>query len=489
MIKPTLITTTILIFLINISYCQTDSLNQQKYWVYKNRLKSKFMYIDYSNPYTNGSCIPASRRNYKEKRIEFGDATIYLANYLQVLATEYALLKAKNQPVDSTLHDLHLAIEAFVRLDRNAEYSFRGPGSVPSNEDINGFFIRDDVDSNYLKHNQSCFIDMDFNWTVSSDYIAHQKYNTNPATGSKYGIEMSKDQCWHLYLGFALISKLLDGVEIFDSNGNCYNFSERVRQITQMIQYQLSGADNDSHEWELYNPADGHEIPEARGGKVQLYSYGFGIAAKEIVGHYQHAHHSRSAWWRRAFLTTWKWEDWEADDFGARTLSTVGDVRGLNDFEHLVEESKRKNIYDYPQFPIIHLLLFPKLYGKKEWIIADSLSEKLKQPLDEAPMEGPGYCAPHYWTSVNCVVWPERRGKAIEGDEYNGLDYLLFYNLYCLTKIRATNQIIGPEPESANNINGITRDNLWFRRSLNQKQLVPFQINYISFPDIKAIKP
>ena len=419
------------------AFSQTDDLNHLKYQVYKTRLKTRFMFTDSLNPYLAGAFIPASKRNTIDKKLEFGDATIYLANYIQVLATEFAWLQSQKLPTDSTLYDLYMAIETFVRLDRNAEYTFRRQGAIATDFDINGFFIRDDIDSNYIRQHQNQLAGIDSTWTVTSDFIARQRYNAGLNKGSQYALEMSKDQCWHLYLAFALVTKLLPDIQLCDDNGNCYDFAERVNNITRKIQFQLTGAGNEDHQWEIYNPVDGHKVPENRGGNVRLYSYGFGIAGSEITGHRLHAYHSRSALWRTAFLGAWKWEDWEADDFGSRALSTIGNVRSLNDFKRLVDESRQKNIYSYPQFPLIHLLLFPIEYKKNVWITADSIAATLKQKIDEAPLSGPGYGAPSFWTPCNNTVWPERCGRAFKGDQFNGLDYMLLHNLYYLIHMEA----------------------------------------------------
>lgn len=415
---------------------QTDWLLHQKYEDYKNRLQTQFMFYDETNPYEQGAFIPATKINTTTKTMVFGDATIFLANYIQVLATEYAYFNLTQKPTDTTLHELYQAIETFVRLDRNGEFLFRTNGSEPIDADINGFFIRDDVDSNFVRKNWQYMNGIDSNWTVTSDFASRQRFLAGKQKDGEYSLEMSKDQCWHLYLGFALVSKLLNGVELCDTLGNCYNFSERVKQITKNIQFQLTGAANENHAWEIYNPVNGHEIPENRGGKVRLYSYGFGIAAGEITGKKMHAWHSRSAWWRKVYLSAWKWKDWDADDFGARALATIGKVRGIDNFERLMDETAQKRIFSYPQFPLIHLLLYPDKYNTKDWNRACLLASTFYNYLVDAPDDGPGYRSPIYWTTINNMVWPERRNQAMDGDKYNGLDFLLMHNLYFLFQLQ-----------------------------------------------------
>jgi hypothetical protein len=442
---------------------QTDWMLHQKYQVYKNRLHTQFMFYNETNPYEQGAFIPATKINTATKTIVFGDATIFLANYIQVLATEYAYLNLTHKPVDATLYELYQAIETFERLDRNGEFSFRNNGSGPSDMDINGFFIRDDVDSNFIRRNWQCIYGIDSTWTVTSDFASRQRFLAGKQKDGEYSLEMSKDQCWHLYLGFALVSKLLDGVELCDTLDHCYNFSNRVKQITKNIHFQLTGAANENHAWEIYNPVNGHEIPENRGGKVRLYSYGFGIAAGEITGKKMHAWHSRSAWWRKVYLSAWKWKDWDADDFGARALASVGWVRGINNYKRLLDETVQKQIYSYPQLPLIHLLLYPGKYDETDWATADSLVSTFYKYLVEAPADGPGFGAPEYWTTISNTVWPERRHQAVEGDKFNGLDYLLIHNLYYLFHLK----------DNTIQHNKRQMDDIDF----NKKRILPFQLN------------
>lgn len=416
-----------LVYFANSSFAQTHEIDQQKYWVYRNRLQKEYMYIDYKTPYTAGSCIPAGIRNYDSKTILFGDGLIYLGNYLQVLATEYALLNYYNLPVQGTLDDLYYAIEAVYRLDYNAECSFRPPGSTPSDADINGFLIRDDVDTDYVQNNHAYFDDMTADWKASSDFISHQNFT------NYFALEMSQDQCWHLFLGFALISKLLDGVVSYDSKGNSYNYAERVRDMTHNIIYQLSGTDYPPPQrvWVLYNPVTNNEVN--RGYMVQFNAYGFGKAASEICHDDENVKGSATDPALALFMANWLVEDWNADDCAARALSTSGDVKGLNNFMLQFKETDLKSVYKYPQFPLIHLLLFPDLYTENEKLLASTMLDDFKQDLDIAPMDGPGRDAPWFWTSSNCLVYPEDRGGG-DGQKYNGLDYMLLHNLYYLFK-------------------------------------------------------
>jgi hypothetical protein len=443
--KKNIFISLILFLFLSDGYSQTHEINQQKYWVYRNRLKSKFMWVDNFDHNTEGSCIPSSRLQpeYPDgPRIEFGDATIYYANYIQVLATEYTLLKSYNYSVDNTLRDLFFAIEAFIRLDNNADFNFRDGATQPIDGDINGFFVRDD--NGYLFW---YFQDLDipYDWDFSSSYQEHMDYDnynfdSNPDNdvdpSFKYLMEMSLDQCIHLYLGFALVSKLLDGVELNDGQGHIYNFAQRVRDITHIIQYQLSGTDPSILKaWHIINPADGHEVPEDRGGNARWLSYGFGQAGTQICGYNLHARGSDSPTWKKEFTLGWAGNQLiQQDDWKFRALATIGGIEGIDVIGECIQEFWENNVFEYPQLPLIGKILHPAIYSYDNDVMINSMLDYYKKRLDSAPMEGPSVIATYDWSSDNALVWPERRGVGPAGEEYNGLDYLLMFNLYYLFK-------------------------------------------------------
>lgn len=130
----------------------TDQENLEKYWKYRDQLRTRFMKIGQYD----GESIPASviipNRQYGQTDqttgsiIQWRDATITLGYYWIVLATEYKLLSDNNQDGQSTLNELYYAMQAFSRLDMTAEdYLSGNPNATANPSDLNGFFIRDDV--------------------------------------------------------------------------------------------------------------------------------------------------------------------------------------------------------------------------------------------------------------------------------------------------------------------------------------------------------
>lgn len=149
--------------------------NLQKYWKYRERLKNFVVVGD-----CQGCSIPSAQRGYAGDKnptltqpwegdsdvvsggpedggeLEYGDATILWGHYLAFLATEYALMEKNGITTHlyETKREIYYALEALNRLDYNAEYWWRyyykedGTSANKFDIDLNGFFIRDDVNPN-----------------------------------------------------------------------------------------------------------------------------------------------------------------------------------------------------------------------------------------------------------------------------------------------------------------------------------------------------
>lgn len=133
------------IFILQTIYAQNSTLNETKYWHYRERLQTKFMAV--SNGNEQGTNIPASK--IFEDTLCWGDGNAQLSDYICVLATEYRLLKDNGKDYSHTRNDLRNAINALLRLDYNAEtyYQNNGAAGTPS---ANGFIVRDDVSKFFM---------------------------------------------------------------------------------------------------------------------------------------------------------------------------------------------------------------------------------------------------------------------------------------------------------------------------------------------------
>lgn len=134
------------------SSAEIDRENNERYWIYRDRFRKKFVNI---GGVEDGQSLPfiQLRENYdapvidkihltdhitdEQKKAQFtinykgriskGEMGIELGNYLAVLATEYRLLKwdgAGTEQMTAIRNELYYAINAINRLDKNAEKCF-----------------------------------------------------------------------------------------------------------------------------------------------------------------------------------------------------------------------------------------------------------------------------------------------------------------------------------------------------------------------------
>ncbi|HRO42993.1 MAG TPA: hypothetical protein PL009_09170 [Flavipsychrobacter sp.] len=156
------------------SFGQSYSQNLQKYWWYRYRLVNDFMKVGTNH----GESEPGERVEYgtnnqalPSPRLEMGDATQKLGHYLEVLGLEYKFLSQNGLSTDRTVYELWCALEALDRLDREAEEHCRDFAATQDNQninpqlsgntvytnDLNGFFIRNDVPKDFVSDNQAHF--------------------------------------------------------------------------------------------------------------------------------------------------------------------------------------------------------------------------------------------------------------------------------------------------------------------------------------------
>lgn len=443
----------IVVFLILISfsgsdlYAQTAALNFGKYQTYRKRLLNDFMVSSSGNEL--GTNIPASIRNEYTRQMRWGDATINLSNYMAVLATEYSLYKHNNIPVEQTLIELNNAIMAMERLDAGAGIFYGDRNAIPI---PNGFFIRDDVPANFTQDwawKNPSFKDYPL---VKSDYI-DQNIHLN---------EMSQDQVWHLIIGLALISHLVDDTAGWAVPQYHGPFRFTISQRAMIAGYRIIHAMQDKaclfkskktgkglcvNFWHLKNPSFGKAV--RRGANPNFLKYGFAesgnIITQEVFGNMHWGNSrggrvwyklSRSFQYMQRFLASGNAEY----IYYLGSTATVGNVWSTRDLIKLFNRHQKLPFIPNPQyehFALISCVLHddcPSTLEKEK-----SYYENL---LNTAPKEGPfnyGYnqnrLYEHEWSSINRFVWPERRGTgtgAHHQGEYNGLDYMMLHNLYYL---------------------------------------------------------
>ena len=140
-----------------------DNLN--KYWYYRDRLEQDFMIV--GSPELQGTNWPAEFLLFANRHMRSNgeNPTHPFSDYLCVLATEYRLLKnyGQNDDAAQTLQKIAWALQSFDRVDLNCEKFFRARQNgladndpyfwtkidnyIHPSEDLNGFFLRGDMDS------------------------------------------------------------------------------------------------------------------------------------------------------------------------------------------------------------------------------------------------------------------------------------------------------------------------------------------------------
>ena len=306
-------------------YAQSTDNNHRKYWYYRSRLTNDFMKIGPNQ----GESLILSHRAYLSSgsaapSVEFGTDEVggMLAQYISVLATEYKLLVANSQATDSTLRELYYALEAFNRLDYNAEAVYGYPPA------LNGFFIRQDVPCDFIIDNLSHFnyelntlgkavvVNNDkIHYSIGSDaytiWDAVQptysgfssntysvrtiekenqtlfcRYQNNPGDLiAQVNLAMSLDQCISMFTACALINKFIPSGTTYNNlpfKDNLTDIRDEARAISSRMLNTLKG-DGD---WRIKLP-DGTLISKINptndyGGNAFAYGWPFSEADCKI---------------------------------------------------------------------------------------------------------------------------------------------------------------------------------------------------------------
>ncbi len=193
--------------------------------------------------------------------------------------------------------------------------------------------------------------------------------------------------------------------------------------------------------WRIETP-DGKLLGTAVGGAVMAYGYGFDKCGEfiygKLLGKYKGlpsvGDNFYRGLWRRA-IGRWG-PAW--NNVMYLGLATIGNAR---DQDWIYEVSMKEGRYIYP---LMHALLHQQ---KLKPLQAGILENNMLEALNQAPWEGPCYpamnnswcnCAPAKgWMALNRWTTPHLEHRNGEGSglhlgQFNGLDFLLAYNLYQL---------------------------------------------------------
>ena len=249
-----------------------------KYWYFRQKLITNFLVIGQEVPYAcsavidpqnrqYGGCglsLPVHERYYDQygyKSYHYAEGAADLGWYIGVLATELRLLYDKSQPYTSTQYELLCALRTYARMDNICEYGAWPNESTTRCDNMNGFFLRDDVDGNLFANNRAFaakFPDWN-NPNISNPYIGLNSslINTQESGHNSYP---SQDQIAHLFMGFALVKRCLENVPVryyFDeSTGLEVDFVGIVQYYTELIADRLM-----DHYWVGYIEVEGDREP------------------------------------------------------------------------------------------------------------------------------------------------------------------------------------------------------------------------------------
>ncbi|MBI3134209.1 MAG: T9SS type A sorting domain-containing protein [Bacteroidetes bacterium] len=279
------------ILVVGVNFAQTDELNLKKYWKFRNSFRENFVKI---GP-LSGEGLPAGRRNpgacvdnidfaSNKGWMSWGDGMIRQGHYIGFLATEYRLLKNHGQDVTAVLNELYYALSAINRVDGNAEQIITtlNDALVDKPQNLNGFYLRDDVPENFYQNWQ--------NSPIKCRCTEGSIYENNNAAKSNFGgyYAHSKTSAWSipsldqmtsLLVGLSVCNKLLeDGIYVQPTPSDpVMDLRNEVKQITNRI---ISYAYN--HNWFLLDEW-GWPVNNG-GGELLLTSYPITVIGQNIVG-------------------------------------------------------------------------------------------------------------------------------------------------------------------------------------------------------------
>jgi hypothetical protein len=416
-------------------YSRHPSLTE-KYLHYRERLKSQFLLCYGTGP---GCSLPASIRNTYDEHyrgratIKWGDGTIDLAVYISVLATEFKLLQNENQNTEATLTELYYALETFNRLDYYGDTCF---GMPPS---LNGFFIRSDAGAglfnNPLKKQEA------LNRLNASGMEVHSLSSEflNYLNGDTKLFAVSKDQVFLLLMAMKLVTLYLPE-EVISTAGTFMDgersFSKEAKNIAIRLLDWIHPPEKSNFftHWKIRSPS---------GGKVKAGNNAWTYAAllseivKDISGT-RNPERKGFSWMMAKGIREFSWLAYKPVFFFNRSES----------FKTLLLEAlcgKRKNKADrfYKRaysFTPYRWYLIPLLYGCLHNAWPENFNSAFYESLlQAAPEEGPFHLYPGdfahpQWSSTSLIIHPRRttHDSPHFPGRYNGLDYMLLYNLFLI---------------------------------------------------------
>lgn len=494
------------------AYQQTPQTNLEKYWTFRERLKN---FVVVGN--CQGCGIPAVAR--QRDLMGYDDAGVRLAYYVSVLATEYKLLKdhGETQKLLETKRELFFAMETMNRLDKMAEFHWRVANGTPVAsagpfpQDLNGFFIRDDVDSTFASQvvdgklvenllSSSFFPFQDCLDPIGTgtlgvhveNYESHTKISSGftsgmagdfgtypsslyPNDGFKGPKEESLDQANQWMMALALIVKCVDPSDShnnipFTEDPTITSFVTEAKRISNRVVMWM-----DSHHWTIVNtavPGCAQGVWNTRsclpgapgGGGVQPLKPAFALANMSIqdgfttpiltnIVNLQSTFQDVTSLAAAIFIDGTRYISAGIEDEKIVNLGAIGNIWGASTRDVIEERLFRSDLHRE------HVsLLYNILWG------APTIPSLFECMLNAAPCLDKNAHTGSYEWGITCRINDRNDSNlpSLDSPEGYGIDYMLYFNMYAIANpgyMSGIYKFIPPKEIAFDNL--VKTDNEW----------------------------
>ncbi len=282
-----------LICLLGGAYAQTDARNAGKYWKFRNNFRRDFIKIGSER----GESIPIATRlpigctnnvdgTGAKGTLRWGDGMIFHGHYIGFLATEYRLLKNREENTRAVLNELYYALEAINRVDLKAEPIIteitENEHPVVMGDNLDGYYLRDDAGQDMYKNWENAPIKC--RCTQGSSYFQNNVAGSNVGnytarSKTDHWSEPSLDQLTSLLVGLTVIDKLVEDAvyvqpTLDDPVMDIRNEAHKI--VNRLVSHAKD------HNWFLLN-SRGWPVQNG-GGELLLTAYPMAVINNNITG-------------------------------------------------------------------------------------------------------------------------------------------------------------------------------------------------------------
>ncbi|MFH0867498.1 MAG: T9SS type A sorting domain-containing protein [Bacteroidota bacterium] len=466
-------------------YAQSIKLNDSpiataiaKYWHYRERLK----YFVVPGDTYGGGLIAGIRNtiNYGQlndddvntvcgaSNLDFQEEAVYLGYYLGVLATEYKLLSDQNANYNKTLTDMYYALNAYIEhMDKCEMLCYEKPHNY-----YDGFFVRSyfSYTTGYIPcpspitPNPDYFMALDNHLQTFNEglnYKDNHWYDNGTSSGfaglvpgqpgfvesvTPSGWEhncepMSQDQAIGILTGLALVAHLVpQGLTVYKNDGTlvtAFDLHDKAQEIAELIIKYL-GSDPYScsdgtiqNNWRIYEPGC-VLLDQDHGGNTWPFSWGFASAGEAITGKDKWSEFNANVLAETQFVPN-NAKTSSSNCWMMSSLAAIADLWSYYDLKDVT------NSHDFG-WATFYLLLRAVLHDNYDNYYVENIMDDAFDQISYAPCEGPyrysyekaccGWCTSYRW---HCDLDQQGDGgPSLFYGNYNGLDYMLLLNLYCI---------------------------------------------------------